>query len=144
MINAIVAKKNAIDAQEIMKLEELKEELERQAKLAELIQRTIEFCDSTLSVRIDQESRNGQNSLHLYCGKTSWYGHPVSAELREDKAKYANGDSSFSMTKDYFHVPTLCDYLVKNGYAVKSFDYTYKEYGFGGFSGIDIRIQWNS
>ena len=144
MIKASEARANALTAQELQKLEAIKLEIERKTRFAELANATIDFCNTILSIAIDKSSHDGDNSLTLYWGWDKWneFGE-VYRELTEEKEKYANGDSSYTLTGDRIHVPTMMDYLVNNGYTVEKFEWTYMSYGSGSQTGIRIRIQWN-
>jgi hypothetical protein len=144
MINAAIAKKNAIEAQEIQKLEAIRQELERKSRFATLATNTITFCDSTLSSMIDEESSKGNNSLTLNWGRDKYNEFSdVCKNVKEYKEYYANGDSSFSLVGNPIHVPTMVDYLLANGYKVEQLTWTYKCYGSGCQKGTRIRIQWN-
>lgn len=145
MIKAMTAKQITLEAKEIKRLEEIKAEIERQAKFTELVEKTIEFCDTTISLLIDKTSRDGKDHITFYWGAYNWNGFDnVFSELHEEKDCYANGDSSYEITGATFHVPTLCDYLVKNGYEVRQYDWSYKKYGFGAHSGTEVRVEWDS
>ena len=144
MINATAAKKNALNAQEIQKLEAIQRDIERKSRFAILVSNTVDFCDAQLSALIDTESNKGNNSLTLYWGWDKWneFEH-VFKDLKEYKERYANGDSSYSLCGDPIHVPTMIEYLLANGYKVEQFDWSYMCYGCGCQTGTKIRIQWN-
>lgn len=144
MINATIAKKHALDAQEIQRLEAIQLEIERKTRFEQIVSDTIHFCDTELSLKIDEASHNGDNSLTLYWGWDRWNEfEDIFKDLLEEKEKYANGDSSYRLKGEPIHVPTMCDYLVKNGYTVKRFDWSYMTYGSGSQTGTRIYIQWN-
>lgn len=144
MIKATEAKAYALTAQEIQKLEAIKREMEKQTRFAEMATATIIFCDTVLSVAIDKSSHDGDNSLTLYWGwDTNCEFSDVCRDLIEEKEKYANGDSSYTLAGDRVHFPTMMEYLVSNGYKVEKFEWSYMSYGHGCKTGVKIRIQWN-
>ena len=144
MIKATEAKAYALTAQEVQKLEAVKREIEKQTRFAEMATATILFCDTVLSAAIDASARDGDNSLTLYWGWDKWNEFSdVYRDLKEEKEKYANGDSSYTLTGDSVHFPTMMEYLVSNGYKVEKFEWTYMSYGSGCQTGARIRIQWN-
>jgi len=144
MIKATEAKAYALTAQELQKLEAMKRELEKKTRFAEMANATVTFCETILSAMIDAHSREGDNSLTLYWGWDKWNEFSeVYRDLKEEKERYANGDSSYTLTGDCIHVPTMMGYLVENGYKVEKFEWTYMSYGCGCQTGARIRIQWN-
>jgi hypothetical protein len=144
MISANEAKANAIKAQEIISLRAIQAEIERQTRFSALVTDTIAFCNGTLSVMIANASNEGDNYLSLYWGRdTSSEFDDVFSELDEEKEKYANGDSSYTIKGNDIHVPTMVAYLMEHDYTVEQFDWTYMCYGHGCQTGTRIRIQWN-
>ena len=145
MISASEAKTNALNAQEVMRLEKIQREIEKKARFAQVTANTIKFCNAELSAMISDASLKGDNYLELHWGFDNWNEFKsIYCPLIEEEDKYANGDSSFKLNKKHIiHLPTMIEYLIANNYSVEKFDWTYKHYGSGSQSGMQIRIQWN-
>lgn len=144
MITASEAKTNALNAQEIIRLEKLQKEIERQARFARVVEDTINFCNTELSTLISDASLKGNNSLELHWGNIEFENfESIYSPLVEEETKYANGDSSFRTCGKRIHTPTMIKYLVSNGYKVEQFNWSYMRYGSGSQTGTRIYIQWN-
>lgn len=145
MIIASEARTNTINAQEIMRLEKIKKEIERKERFDQMVLETIKFCDTDLSIIISKDSIKGNNMVVLQWGEdTNNEFKSVYRPLKEEENRYANGDSSFTLCEKRIHVPTMIEYLIANGYTVKQYDWSYMCYGCGSQRGTRIYIQWES
>ena len=143
MINAVTASTRTDEAQAIKQLEAFKRTIKQMRQLNATIEDTVRFCDVTISPRIEEESAQGLDSLTLYFGILS-SGSNICHQLYEENTKYANGDKSYWFKPQDLHLPTMCSYLVKNGYTVEPFKWTYKSYGLGKRHGIKLVIRWDN
>ena len=89
MIIASEAKTNTINAQEIMRLEKIKKEIERKERFDQMVLETIKFCDTDLSIIISKDSIKGNNMVVLQWGEdTNNEFKSVYRPLKEEENRY--------------------------------------------------------